>query len=131
MQADLLHNLLTLNTHSFLPNAPSQPISAVIQPQPGLVLIGEVGDLTLQDRGAHLASVSQEAAPFDQTSRTSPLLGRNTIAGTRPPAILAGFTANLLLALTPRQPALQSVGPVLNSIRHNCMTGLSPAPIRA
>jgi ATP-binding cassette, subfamily B, bacterial MsbA len=55
-----------------------QLISALIEPQAGRILIGgvDVQDLSLFDQRALLASVSQDAALFDETLRENLLLGR-------------------------------------------------------
>lgn len=64
-----------------------QLISALIEPQAGRILIGgvDVQDLSLPDQRALLASVSQDAALFDETLRENLLLGRSD----RDPARLA------------------------------------------
>lgn len=64
-----------------------QLISALIEPQAGRILIGgvDVQDLSLADQRALLASVSQDAALFDETLRENLLLGRSD----RDPARLA------------------------------------------
>ena len=64
-----------------------QLISALIEPQAGRILIGgvDVQDLSLSDQRALLASVSQDAALFDETLRENLLLGRTD----RDPARLA------------------------------------------
>ena len=64
-----------------------QLISALIEPQAGRILIGgvDVQDLSLFDQRALLASVSPDAALFDETLRENLLLGRTD----RDPARLA------------------------------------------
>jgi ATP-binding cassette, subfamily B, bacterial MsbA len=64
-----------------------QLISALIEPQSGRIVIGgvDVQDLSLFDQRALLASVSQDAALFDETLRENLLLGRSD----RTPAQLA------------------------------------------
>jgi ATP-binding cassette subfamily B protein/subfamily B ATP-binding cassette protein MsbA len=76
------------------------------------VLIGgvDVADLSLSDQRALLASVSQDAALFDETLRENLLLGRQTVPEARLTAALAdaevtAFTASLPLGLdTPAGP---------------------------
>lgn len=81
-------------------------IAALIEPQAGRILIGgvDVQDLSLADQRALLASVSQDAALFDETLRENLLLGRTD----RDPALLervladaevTSFTAALPLGL--------------------------------
>lgn len=55
-----------------------QLIAALIEPQAGRILIGgvDVQELSLFDQRALLASVSQDAALFDETLRENLLLGR-------------------------------------------------------
>jgi ATP-binding cassette, subfamily B, bacterial MsbA len=55
-----------------------QLIAALIEPQSGRIMIGgvDVQDLSLFDQRALLASVSQDAALFDETIRENLLLGR-------------------------------------------------------
>ncbi|NHB76751.1 ABC transporter ATP-binding protein [Rhodobacter calidifons] len=58
-----------------------QLISALIEPQAGRILIGgvDVQEMSLFDQRALLASVSQDAALFDETLRENLLLGRQGI----------------------------------------------------
>jgi ATP-binding cassette subfamily B protein/subfamily B ATP-binding cassette protein MsbA len=89
-----------------------QIIAALVEPQAGRVLIGgvDVADLSLSDQRALLASVSQDAALFDETLRENLLLGRQTVPEARLTAALAdaevtAFTASLPLGLdTPAGP---------------------------
>lgn len=89
-----------------------QLISALIEPQSGRILIGgvDVQELSLYDQRALLASVSQDAALFDETLRENLLLGRTTLAEDRLAAALrdaevTGFTAALPNGLeTPAGP---------------------------
>ena len=55
-----------------------QLIAALIEPQAGRILIGgvDVQDMSLRDQRTLLASVSQDAALFDETLRENLLLGR-------------------------------------------------------
>ncbi len=89
-----------------------QLISALIEPQAGQILIGgvDVQDLSLFDQRALLASVSQDAALFDETLRENLILGRTNVADSRLAAALsdaevASFTAGLPQGLeTPAGP---------------------------
>jgi subfamily B ATP-binding cassette protein MsbA len=89
-----------------------QLISALIEPQSGRILIGgvDVQDLSLSDQRALLASVSQDAALFDETLRENLLLGRTDLGEERLAAALTdaevtGFTAALPAGLeTPAGP---------------------------
>jgi subfamily B ATP-binding cassette protein MsbA len=89
-----------------------QLISALIEPQSGRILIGgvDVQDLSLFDQRALLASVSQDAALFDETLRENLLLGRSDITEDRLATALrdaevTGFTAALPNGLeTPAGP---------------------------
>jgi subfamily B ATP-binding cassette protein MsbA len=89
-----------------------QLISALIEPQAGRILIGgvDVQDLSLHDQRALLASVSQDAALFDETLRENLLLGRTDLGEDRLAAALrdaevTGFTAALPSGLeTPAGP---------------------------
>jgi subfamily B ATP-binding cassette protein MsbA len=89
-----------------------QLISALIEPQSGRILIGgvDVQDLSLFDQRALLASVSQDAALFDETLRENLLLGRSDITEDRLATALrdaevTGFTAGLPNGLeTPAGP---------------------------
>ena len=89
-----------------------QLISALIEPQAGRILIGgvDVQDLSLSDQRALLASVSQDAALFDETLRENLLLGRtdlteDRLAATLRDAEVTGFAATLPAGLdTPAGP---------------------------
>ena len=89
-----------------------QLISALIEPQEGRILIGgvDVQDLSLADQRALLASVTQDAALFDETLRENLLLGRADVPQARLTAALtdaevAGFAATLPQGLeTPAGP---------------------------
>ena len=89
-----------------------QLISALIEPQAGRILIGgvDVQDLSLSDQRALLASVSQDAALFDETLRENLLLGRTDLTEDRLAAALrdaevTGFAATLPAGLdTPAGP---------------------------
>jgi ATP-binding cassette subfamily B protein/subfamily B ATP-binding cassette protein MsbA len=89
-----------------------QLISALIEPQAGRILIGgiDVQELSLFDQRALLASVSQDAALFDETLRENLLLGRDDIDEARLAAALrdaevASFTESLPQGLgTPAGP---------------------------
>ena len=89
-----------------------QLISALVEPQAGRILIGgvDVQDLSLYDQRALIASVSQDAALFDETLRENLVLGRPDIGEDRLAAALSdaevtGFTAGLPLGLdTPAGP---------------------------
>lgn len=83
-----------------------QLISALVEPQAGRILIGgvDVQELSLSDQRALLASVSQDAALFDETLRENLVLGRDGISKDQLAAALAdaevtGFTASLPLGL--------------------------------
>ena len=83
-----------------------QLISALIEPQGGRILIGgvDVQDLSLFDQRALLASVSQDAALFDETLRENLLLGRTDRDPARLVEVLrdaevAAFTDSLPLGL--------------------------------
>ena len=69
-----------------------QLIAALIEPQAGRILIGgvDVQELSLVDQRTLLASVSQDAALFDETLRENLLLGRTD----RDPARLAQVLAD-------------------------------------
>jgi ATP-binding cassette, subfamily B, bacterial MsbA len=58
-----------------------QLIAALIEPQAGRILIGgvDVQELSLYDQRALLASVSQEAALFDETLRENLVFGRQAV----------------------------------------------------
>ncbi len=73
-----------------------QLIAALIEPQAGRILIGgvDVQDLSLFDQRALLASVSQDAALFDETLRENLLLGRTD----RDPARLTQVLADAEVA---------------------------------
>ena len=89
-----------------------QLISALIEPQAGRILIGgvDVQNLSLADQRAMLASVTQDAALFDETLRENLLLGRADVAEARlaealADAEVAGFAATLPQGLdTPAGP---------------------------
>jgi ATP-binding cassette, subfamily B, bacterial MsbA len=89
-----------------------QLISALVEPQAGRILIGgvDVQELSLYDQRALLASVSQDAALFDETLRENLLLGRPDISEDRLAAALrdaevTSFTASLPQGLlTPAGP---------------------------
>lgn len=89
-----------------------QIIAALVEPQAGRVLIGgvDVAELSLADQRELLASVSQDAALFDETLRENLILGRADVPETRLTAALAdaevtGFAASLPLGLdTPAGP---------------------------
>jgi ATP-binding cassette, subfamily B, bacterial MsbA len=79
-----------------------QLISALIEPQAGRILIGgvDVQELSLFDQRALLASVSQDAALFDETLRENLLLGRREVTESQLAAALRNaevesFTASL------------------------------------
>jgi subfamily B ATP-binding cassette protein MsbA len=83
-----------------------QLISALIEPQAGRILIGgvDVQDLSLFDQRALLASVSQDAALFDETLRENLLLGRTDRDPARLKQVLqdaevAGFVEPMPLGL--------------------------------
>jgi ATP-binding cassette subfamily B protein/subfamily B ATP-binding cassette protein MsbA len=83
-----------------------QLISGLVEPQAGRILIGgvDVQDLSLFDQRALLASVSQDAALFDETLRENLTLGRTDIDPARladclAEAEAAGFVAGLPLGL--------------------------------
>ncbi len=89
-----------------------QLISALIEPQAGQILIGgvDVSEMSLFDQRALLASVSQDAALFDETLRENLLLGRtdlgeNRLAAALSDAEVSGFVASLPQGLeTPAGP---------------------------
>jgi ATP-binding cassette, subfamily B, bacterial MsbA len=89
-----------------------QLISALIEPQAGRILIGgvDVAGLSLSDQRGLLASVSQDAALFDETLAENLLLGRTDIDPAALQAALddaevAGFLAGLPQGLeTPAGP---------------------------
>lgn len=79
-----------------------QMIAALIEPQSGRILIGgvDVQDLSLYDQRALLASVSQDAALFDETLRENLVLGRTDhdparLARVLEDAEVAAFVASL------------------------------------
>lgn len=79
-----------------------QLIAALVEPQAGRIVIGgvDVQDLSLHDQRALLASVTQDAALFDETLRENLLLGRSGISETRlttalKDAEVASFTESL------------------------------------
>jgi ATP-binding cassette, subfamily B, bacterial MsbA len=89
-----------------------QLIAALVEPQEGRILFGgvDVQRMSLQDQRALLASVSQDAALFDETLRENLLLGRHDVPEARLAAALAdaevtGFAATLPKGLdTPAGP---------------------------
>ncbi len=89
-----------------------QLISALIEPQAGRILIGgvDVSEMSLFDQRALLASVSQDAALFDETLRENLLLGRTNLGEARlatalSDAEVSGFIASLPQGLeTPAGP---------------------------
>ena len=89
-----------------------QLIAALVEPQEGRILFGgiDVQQMSLQDQRALLASVSQDAALFDETLRENLLLGRHDVPEARLVAALAdaevtGFAATLPKGLdTPAGP---------------------------
>lgn len=89
-----------------------QLISALIEPQAGRILIGgvDVQELSLYDQRALLASVSQDAALFDESLRENLILGRPGVSEAALAAALAdaevtGFTSGLPAGLdTPAGP---------------------------
>jgi ATP-binding cassette, subfamily B, bacterial MsbA len=89
-----------------------QLISALIEPQAGRILVGgvDVQEMSLFDQRALLASVSQDAALFDETLRENLLLGRMDIDEARLAAALSdaevtSFAGALPLGLnTPAGP---------------------------
>jgi ATP-binding cassette subfamily B protein/subfamily B ATP-binding cassette protein MsbA len=83
-----------------------QLIAALIEPQAGRILIGgtDAQEMSLADQRGLLASVSQDAALFDETLRENLLLGRTDRDPARLAQVLAdaevtGFTAALPLGL--------------------------------
>jgi ATP-binding cassette, subfamily B, bacterial MsbA len=83
-----------------------QLISALIEPQSGRIMIGgvDVQDLSLFDQRTLLASVSQDAALFDETLRENLLLGRTDrdperLAQVLRDAEVAGFVEPMPLGL--------------------------------
>jgi ATP-binding cassette subfamily B protein/subfamily B ATP-binding cassette protein MsbA len=89
-----------------------QLISALIEPQAGRILIGgvDVAGMSLSDQRGLLASVSQDAALFDETLRENLVLGREGLDPARLDRALseaeaAGFIASLPQGLdTPAGP---------------------------
>lgn len=89
-----------------------QLLSALAEPQSGRILIGGVdaAGLTLSDQRSLLASVSQDAALFDETLRENLILGRSGLDEDRLARVLrdadvASFVASLPLGLdTPAGP---------------------------
>ncbi len=89
-----------------------QLISALAEPQTGRILIGgvDVAGMTLADQRGLLASVSQDAALFDESLRENLILGRRGLAEHRLDSALqdadvAGFVASLPQGLdTPAGP---------------------------
>jgi ATP-binding cassette, subfamily B, bacterial MsbA len=80
-----------------------QLISALIEPQAGRILIGgvDVTGMSLSDQRALLASVSQDAALFDETLRENLLLGRTDLGATRLEAALADAEVASFIATLP------------------------------
>jgi ATP-binding cassette subfamily B protein/subfamily B ATP-binding cassette protein MsbA len=83
-----------------------QLIAGLAEPQSGRILMGgvDVQDLSLSDQRALLASVSQDAALFDESLRENLLLGRTDVDPARlaqslAEAEAAGFVAGLPLGL--------------------------------
>ena len=89
-----------------------QLIAALIEPQSGQIRIGgqDVAGMSLFDQRALLASVSQDAALFDETLRENLILGRSELNEARLAAALsdaevAAFVASLPQGLeTPAGP---------------------------
>nr|WP_309666700.1 ABC transporter ATP-binding protein [Tabrizicola sp.] len=89
-----------------------QLISAMVEPQSGRILIGgvDVAGMTLVDQRGLLASVSQDAALFDESLRENLILGREGIgeaqlAKALADADVADFVAGLPVGLeTPAGP---------------------------
>ena len=89
-----------------------QLIAALIEPQAGRILIGgiDVQDLSLFDQRALLASVSQDAALFDETLRENLVFGRDSVdpdalASALADAEVTSFIADLPAGLdTPAGP---------------------------
>ena len=89
-----------------------QLISALAEPQSGRILIGgaDVAGMSLADQRSLLASVSQDAALFDESLRENLILGRDGMDADRlaralDDADVAGFVASLPAGLdTPAGP---------------------------
>lgn len=89
-----------------------QLIAALIEPQAGRILIGgvDVQDMSLADQRGLMASVSQDAALFDETLLENLLLGQSEVDPARLAAVLedagvSSFTAAMPLGLsTPAGP---------------------------
>jgi ATP-binding cassette subfamily B protein/subfamily B ATP-binding cassette protein MsbA len=81
-----------------------QLIAALIEPQAGRILIGgvDVQDLSLFDQRALLASVSQDAALFDETLLENLLLGRTDRDPTRLAQVLDDAEVSTFLAGMPQ-----------------------------
>jgi subfamily B ATP-binding cassette protein MsbA len=82
-----------------------QLIAALVEPQAGRILIGgvDVQDLSLSDQRALLASVSQDAALFDETLRENLILGRDDISDDRLAAALADAEVTAFADALPRR----------------------------
>lgn len=83
-----------------------QLISGLVEPQSGQILVGgvDVQDMSLYDQRGLLASVSQDAALFDETLRENLTLGRSGLDEARLARALsdaeaAGFVSQLPLGL--------------------------------
>ncbi|MBL9051965.1 MAG: ABC transporter ATP-binding protein [Tabrizicola sp.] len=89
-----------------------QLIAALIEPQSGRILIGgvDVQDMSLADQRGLMASVSQDAALFDETLLENLLLGQTEVDPARLAEVLddagvSSFTATMPLGLsTPAGP---------------------------
>ncbi|MBA3908976.1 MAG: ABC transporter ATP-binding protein [Rhodobacter sp.] len=81
-----------------------QLISALIEPQAGRIFIGgvDVTGLSLFDQRALLASVSQDAALFDETLRENLLLGRTDLDEARLAAALSDAEVSGFVAAMPQ-----------------------------
>jgi ATP-binding cassette, subfamily B, bacterial MsbA len=80
-----------------------QLIAALAEPQSGRILIDgiDVAGMTLADQRGLLASVSQDAALFDETLRENLILGRTDIAQDRLEAALADADVATFVASLP------------------------------
>jgi ATP-binding cassette, subfamily B, bacterial MsbA len=81
-----------------------QLLSALVEPQSGRIVIGgvDVQDLSLYDQRALLASVSQDAALFDETLRENLTLGRANLTDDRLARALADAEAAAFVAALPQ-----------------------------
>ena len=81
-----------------------QLISALIEPQAGQIRIGgvDVTAMSLFDQRALLASVSQDAALFDETLRENLLLGRSDVTEPRLAVALSDAEIASFVALLPQ-----------------------------